>query len=404
MTKPRILFMAPVEPWCRENGSSVIIADLLEGLAAVDSTDVSPVFVRRPPPGYHRRVPPGLEGELLDMEGLPRWMSIVGATFRGSTPMRMRFDNGRVAEAVERTLRARDFHPDVVHVEHLPLLDIGLKVARKHRVPLVFRSHNVESQLWERRLGRAGPVGRAFIRKMEAEEADASRQAQLTLCISEADLAWVRERALGAASRLLPGALLMERYDAVVRQAAPSDPQICFVGGLDWAPNEAGLHWLVHEVLPRITALDASVRLAVLARGAQERRWVREHPAVRIVPAETNAAMLFATSRASVAPLLQGGGVRIKIPESLALGCPVVATPVGAEGHTLPGLTVTNDPSRFAEACVHHATHPLGDNERRALRNAVSAVHDARDLAAKLSSWWTELARSPSLQSSGTDI
>jgi len=398
VSKRRVLFMAPVEPWCRENGSSLIIADLLEGLGATGDVDLLPVFMRKPPPGYQRRVPEGLTSDLLDIEGLPRWRSIAGAALLGTTPMRMRFDNSRVTQAVERLLSDRGFQPDLVHVEHLPLVDIGLPIARDRGAPLVFREHNVESQLWERRLGRtAAAAVRPFTRRMELAEADATRLAQLSLCISEGDLSWFRDRAPDAEARLFPSSLLMDRYDAVTAVARPSEPQICFVGGLEWAPNEAGLHWFVHEVLPRIHALDPKVRLAVLARGAPDRAWLRDHPSVRVLSAETSAATLFATSRASVAPLLQGGGVRIKIPESLALGCPVVATRIGAEGHTLPGLTVTDDPYQFAETCVRHATNGLGDEDRRALRNAVSAVHDAHGLARKLIGWWSELIEAPSL-------
>ena len=54
-----------------------------------------------------------------------------------------------------------------------------------------------------------------------------------------------------------------------------------------------------------------------------------------------------------VAPLLSGGGVKIKVAEALCFGKPVVTTPVGAEGIAiLPGThaLVEADADRLADA------------------------------------------------------
>ena len=42
---------------------------------------------------------------------------------------------------------------------------------------------------------------------------------------------------------------------------------------------------------------------------------------------------LFRECRLFVAPLAEGGGIKIKILEAMARGIPVITTPVGAEGH-----------------------------------------------------------------------
>lgn len=390
MTAPlKVLFVAPVEPWCRENGSSLITADLLDCLATIRDVELFPIFVRKPPPGYRRGAPADLEGILLDIPGLPRWLSVVKSTALWSSPLRHRFDNALVAGRIEEVLAEHGFEPDVVHVEHLPLVDIGMKLARPRRRPLVYRAHNVESRLWARRLGLPGPLKAPVVAHMERSEADAVRSVDLALCISEGDLEWARARAPDTRSELLPCTLRLERYDEIPRGAPVFDAQICFVGGLDWAPNEDGLRWFVAEVLPRITGRLPGAGLAVLARGALERPWLTDDPAVHILPAESAAGELFASSRVSIAPLFQGGGVRIKIPESLAVDCPVVATRVGGEGHDLPGLTRTDDPAAFAEACLRHLATESRDDSRRALRPVVEARYGAAVQAQRLVELWS---------------
>jgi glycosyltransferase involved in cell wall biosynthesis len=388
--RPRVLYVAPVEPWGRENGSSVITADLLDCLAAMDEVELLAVFVRPPPPGYKRSPPGGLRAFLLDIPGLPRWLSVVKAAALWSSPLRHRFDNRKVARAVADVLSRARFQPDLVHVEHLPLVDIGVRVARPLGKPLVYRAHNVESRLWGRRLQLQDALKTAVISHMERVEADAVRAADLSLFISEGDLQWARSRAPSARSELLPCTLRLERYDAIPGGAPRVEHQICFVGGLDWGPNEDGLRWFVLEVLPKVTSELPSATLAVLARGASERPWLREHPAIRVLEPVADAASVYASSQVSIAPFFQGGGVRIKIPESLALGCSVVSTSIGAEGHELPGLIRADDPDEFCRACVCQLRAPRV--EVSALRSGVRARYGADLHARRLVEMWSACA------------
>jgi len=391
--RPRVLFVAPVEPWCRENGSSLITADILDSLVSLDEVDLLPIFVRRPPPGYERRPPDGVEGVLLDIPGLPRWLSVVKSAVLASSPLRHRFDNERVTGAILDLMRSRSFEPDLIHVEHLPLVDIGLATSRATGGPVVYRAHNVESRLWARRLGLPGPFKRPVVAHMEREEADAIRSVDMTLCISHGDLEWARARAPGATAELLPCTLKLQRYDDVPRSDPLFSSQIAFVGGLDWAPNEDGLRWFVEHVLPRISKMVPDAGLAVLARGAEDRPWLQDLPSVRLLPSESSAPELFASSHVSIAPLFQGGGVRIKIAESLALQCPVVATTIGAEGHDVRGVSCTDDPIQFADACVDYLRAKSGDESTTNLREDVEAAYGASTHAKGLVALWARLMK-----------
>jgi glycosyltransferase involved in cell wall biosynthesis len=389
--RPRVLFLAPVEPWCRENGSSVITADMLEGLSQDDSVDLLPIFLREPPAGYEKRAPIRQRGLQLGLEGLPRWASVVRAVALQSSPMRVRFANGQVAHRLLHALKGQAFTPTLIHVEHLPLVDIGLQLARTFRVPLVYRAHNIEAQLWTRRLGVTGRVGDAIARYLNRTEAAAIHACDLTLCISDVDLAWVHTHAPRARAEVLPPALLVERYVTVSPEYASDAPQIAFVGGLEWTPNEVGLRWFIEQVFPQILQRVPNATLAVLARGAAEREWLSAHPSVRILPPVANAPALFRSSNLSLAPLLQGGGVRIKILESLALGCPVVATTIGAEGLELPALTRADDANAFATACCAHLAAAPDAQARAQLRAAVQERNGAEVIAQRLTDNWLRL-------------
>jgi len=185
---PRVLFVAPVEPWCRENGANIVISDVLEGLAAVGKAEVFPVFLRKPPPHQTPRRPANIHGVTLGVRGLPKWFSTAGALLSGRSPLQMRFANAHVARAVVHAAQAREFLPTLVHVEHLPVVDIGLRVAKTFQCPLAYRAHNVESQLWGRRLGTGGPLKKWLVRRLARLEADAINACQITLCISDVEI------------------------------------------------------------------------------------------------------------------------------------------------------------------------------------------------------------------------
>jgi glycosyltransferase involved in cell wall biosynthesis len=64
---------------------------------------------------------------------------------------------------------------------------------------------------------------------------------------------------------------------------------------------------------------------------------------------------LFRESHLFVAPLPEGGGIKIKILEAMARGIPVVTTPVGAEGICAPeddAMIIAPCDDQFAAACL----------------------------------------------------
>ena len=80
----RALFLAPNEPWCRENGTNLIIADMLQALAGVEGAAVLPVFLGSGP--RECLGPATVSAATLGVEPLPKWLSLVWAASTGRCP------------------------------------------------------------------------------------------------------------------------------------------------------------------------------------------------------------------------------------------------------------------------------------------------------------------------------
>jgi glycosyltransferase involved in cell wall biosynthesis len=215
-----------------------------------------------------------------------------------------------------------------------PMLPIVL-ARLPRRVPIYLDTHNVESD-------RFRLFGSRWWRLMALYERLALRLADHVYVVSEHD----RERlqALGmplGTSELVPNGYDDERFrpdpaarDAVRRALGVPEDELLFLyfGHLQYAPNVEALEVLHREILPRLDRRGLRYRIAIAGRGADELSVRLRHPRLLFAGVVDRIEDLINAADAVVAPLLRGGGTRIKIIESIACGRPVVSTSVGAEG------------------------------------------------------------------------
>jgi len=82
----------------------------------------------------------------------------------------------------------------------------------------------------------------------------------------------------------------------------------------------------------------------------------------------------------TVVPLRIGGGTRIKIPHSMAMGLPVVSTSLGSEGLSVVDgvhILIRDEPEQFADAVLQIISDPaLRNNLRTNGRRLVEERYD----------------------------
>jgi GT2 family glycosyltransferase len=114
-----------------------------------------------------------------------------------------------------------------------------------------------------------------------------------------------------------------------------------FIGGFRHAPNVDAIDWFAREVMPRLRAAGAGLKLTVIGSDVPEE--LKRHAAgdfefAGFVP---DVEPLFARARLAVSPLRYGAGVKGKVNLAMQFGVPVIATPCAVEGmHLQDGVDV----------------------------------------------------------------
>jgi glycosyltransferase involved in cell wall biosynthesis len=153
--------------------------------------------------------------------------------------------------------------------------------------------------------------------------------ATLLVC-SEHDQAKLRARAPHARLGVIPNAITLP--DPPLAQKTPATPcHLLFVGALGYAPNAQGILWFAGHVWPKLT--PGAFCLSIVGRDPPpEVRALEAVAGIRVNANVPDVRPYYAACDLAIAPILFGGGTRIKILEALAHKRGVVATPIGAEG------------------------------------------------------------------------
>jgi len=111
---------------------------------------------------------------------------------------------------------------------------------------------------------------------------------------------------------------------------------MAFLGGLDYHANLEAVRWFAAELLPALRESIPGFTLQVVGFCPDPVRRELGQPGLRFTGYVQQPISELARHRAFLAPLVSGRGIKTKVLEAMALGLPVVSTPVGLTGITPP--------------------------------------------------------------------
>lgn len=270
----------------------------------------------------------------------------------------------------------KQFQPDVIHVDHLQMARF-VEFGGPYRV--VLDHHNFESMIIKRVSETAEDIATRIYAKLEwpkllRYELDACRRSDLVLTVSEADKAAIRAVDPTLQNiESVPIGVDVDHYRPVKR--AERSRNILHTGTMYWPPNVDAMLYFAREVLPLVKQRIPECTLTIAGqRPVEAIRALAHDPSISVTGYVEDDRAIASDCGVFVVPLRSGSGVRVKILNALAMGLPVVATSVGAEGLE-----------------VVHGEHLLIADSAQDLADAIVEVLTDPDLAARLGAQGREL-------------
>ena len=254
---------------------------------------------------------------------------------------------------------------------------------QKEPIKWVYRSHNLEYQIWERlAISTPQPLKKWYLalqsKRLKRAEIDAWCRMDAIVPIVETDSLVIRT-ALTEIQQInqidsgdsdsrqpkihvyQPG-IAIERPFAFIHQ-----PMSLFhIGSMEWQANEQGVMWFLNKVWPLVLSAQPNAKFHLAGKGLskQDPRFFQSgivnHGEV------SNAEDFMHEHGVMIVPIQAGSGIRIKTLEAMALGVPIVSTSIGAQGLTVMDdveIKIADEPKEFAAAICTLLSSPAKSQE-----------------------------------------
>lgn len=363
MTKPRILFVSTRIPFPANSGTKIRIYNLIHSLAGIGEIDLVGY-------AYPSEIQPFLDrkGELpaflqqtrsFKFLPYPDWTEIQDPRYTKRIMSGFMRKEGLMystlpGEPLMRHCQTLAEQADLIWVERL----YAARWFKQFGDKVIVDLDDLESVKLSR---QADSESSALVRYMKHKEANKlarmEREAthifsNLVVC-SEGD----REFFTKNPEKVW---VLANGVDDTFLDAAPipkKENHLVFVGTMNYAPNEDAMLYFCKEIFPLILQQSPLTTLAIVGLNPPSSIQALHNGTSISVHGNVPSIVPFVQeASASIVPLRVGGGTRLKILESMALGTPVVSTTIGAEGIELENnidILLADKPHDFAKAVVN---------------------------------------------------
>jgi glycosyltransferase involved in cell wall biosynthesis len=266
--------------------------------------------------------------------------------------------------ALDDTLAQRSF--DVVLFESAMLAGYRLPPG----LPALIDQHNLEYELlWRSYIRERDPLRRGYnwleYRRFKPHELRRCRGAALVVVTSERERVLLQRLLPDTTIRVVPNGVDLCAYRSSGPEAEVAG-RVVFTAALDYYPNIQAALFFARHCWPRIRQAEPAATWQIVGRNppAEVRRLARL-PGISVTGSVAATQPYLAAGAVAVAPMLIGGGTRLKILDALAMRKAVVSTSLGCEGlDVVPDthLLIADAPEALARAVVGL----LRDSRRRA--------------------------------------
>ncbi len=201
----------------------------------------------------------------------------------------------------------------------------------------VLVTQNVESEIIRQGIHQGGVIDRMRRRLMWRDvrklEEHATAMADAVTAITDHDAAYFRKLKSAKDVFHLPFALPPEKQEPHLEgNTLEQDPDICFIGSMDWAPNEDAACFLIEAIMPLVWRRFPELNASIVGKNPGSRLRALTSDNVIVTGRVPSVQAYLDKAKLIVLPIREGSGIKIKLIEAMAAGKAVVTTAMGAQG------------------------------------------------------------------------
>jgi glycosyltransferase involved in cell wall biosynthesis len=338
---------------------------------------------------------------VIDRESSPGTIRAATLSLTSLRPIIMRlYSTPAMRETLTRLLREHIF--SAIHVESFYMLQ-NLPPDTNKRVPVLLSEPSIEFNAWRYFSRVATPVYQrpalvieAF--KMRQFEPRSWRTVSAVGVTSPLEAEAVTRAAPDIKPILIPNGVDPDYFHPL---DLPRDPDgAVYMGDYKYFPNVEAIRYFIRDIMPLIRADRPNFTLTLLGKEPPadfQALAADPQSGLRVTGLVDDTRPYLCRGSVFICPQRSGGGTRLKLLESLACGCRIVATSIGCEGLGATNgehMLIADTPRAFADSVLHLLADPV-EAEAMAKRGCdwVVATHSWDQSAILLRDTYQRLAR-----------
>jgi len=261
----------------------------------------------------------------------------------------------KAARLIDRELKQNNY--DLIHAEtfymmpNIPKTKVPTLLVEQTIEYLGYQSYANKTKFWPIK-----PLLYVDIAKIKFWEKYYWQQATRLVTMSDEDKRFIsREVGKKIAIDVVANGVDMDFF-ARAKKDYPEDPTVLFVGTFKWLPNADAVEFLVEEIWPHIIKQIPNAKLHIVGFSPNNKIInYGKKLSIKISGGIADIRDAYRKAHVLLAPIRSGKGTRYKVLEAMAMGLPVVGTPLSVEGLDVrPGIEalVANSPKGLAQKTV----------------------------------------------------
>lgn len=276
----------------------------------------------------------------------------------------IRFNIPKFRTTITQVLNQNEF--DLIQLDGLYLTEYLDTIYANSKAKIIFRAHNLEQEIWERMYQNERRLPQKYYLKSLARRHKKYENKVLNdpkisgiICLSGRDARIMKESGVQTP-------MIVAEYSIDISEISekkyntPVQYPLFFIGSMDWTPNIEGINWFLDKVWENVRKKLPGITFCLAGRN-MPKGYAANREGIIVMGEVEDAYLFMAQGGIMIAPLLTGGGIRIKIIEGMAMGKPVIATRLALEGNPAQNgseVIIADTPAAFADSVVLLVNNP----------------------------------------------